>query len=171
MQLKCWPQQAVNKTISNKVLRKIKAKKNKLTAVYFLEPSCPISQKYQNKIKEIDSLYQHADLKSVFIYPNSFSKKQECIKFGNDVNKYSRNIFDRKKDFSKHFEARITPEVFLVNIKGEIIYQGAIDNWFYALGRARKETDEFYLINAIKNSLSLKTISPNKTEAIGCDIE
>ena len=53
----------------------------------------------------------------------------------------------------------------------EVIYRGAIDNWFYELGRYRLEITDHYLIDAINASLDGKKPALTKTEALGCFIQ
>jgi thioredoxin-related protein len=157
--------------ISQKVMRKLKIEAQSLNLIYFLEPSCPICQKYETIINSIQNEYLSQKIRTTFIFPNKFSSKKEIVKFVNEIDKKANIILDNKKYFTSQLGATITPEVLLLNNKGEIIYQGAIDDWYFALGKNRKTANEFYLKNAINNYLTNKIISPQKTLAIGCDIE
>ncbi len=156
---------------SKRVIKKLKINKHKLTIIYFLEPSCPISQKYQTIIKSINKENNNSEVNSIFIFPNNFSSKNETEKFALEIDSNSRIIFDNKKYYTSQIGGSITPEVFLITNLGEIIYNGAIDDWYYALGKNRNLTSNFYLKNAIYNYLNKLPIIPKKTEAIGCVIE
>jgi hypothetical protein len=59
----------------------------------------------------------------------------------------------------------------LFDRSGNEIYRGAIDNWFFALGKYRNETTEHYLENAIQAMLDSRLPEIRKTEAVGCFIE
>ena len=76
-----------------------------------------------------------------------------------------------KQTLTKQLEASVTPEVFLVNAKQKIQYQGMIDNQFYTLGKSRNVATEHYLKDAINAFLSNQPIKINTTQAVGCDIE
>jgi hypothetical protein len=44
---------------------------------------------------------------------------------------------DLKKELSNYLQATVTPEVVLLNKKGELIYRGAIDDWVEKLGQKK----------------------------------
>ena len=154
-----------------KVIHKLKIEKHKLNILYFLEPTCPISQKYQAIISDLNKEFAIEEIQSIFIFPNTFSTKAETLQFANEIDKKSVKIFDSQKKITKIIGATITPEVFLINKYGKIIYQGAIDDWFYALGKKRVQASTYFLKNAINNYKKGVEINPTKTEAFGCDIE
>ena len=155
---------------SKNIIKKLEIHKHNLNLIYFLEPSCPISQNYKSIISAINKEFKISDINSTFIFPNKFSSHL-ASQFANEIDPKSVVILDSKKNITTQFGAKITPEVFLVNSKGEIEYKGAIDDWYYQLGKKRNEPTQFYLKNAIKNYLLKYPIIPKFTEAIGCDIE
>lgn len=127
----------------------------------FIHPECPISQKYLHKIEVLADEFKTADFQLI-VPPKGVSKKQiEEFK-----HEYSIKIpikIDRKSKLIKQFGATITPEVFVLNQKNEVIYSGMIDNWFYDLGKHRAEATEFYLKDVLQKNYKIK-----KTKAIGC---
>ena len=72
---------------------------------------------------------------------------------------------------TKRLDAKTTPEVFILNDKNKILYQGAIDNLYYDIGKKRPEASIFYLKDALNSIINKQKITIQKTEAIGCDIE
>lgn len=157
--------------ISKRIVKKLKINSNILSVIYFLEPSCPISQKYQSIIGTLIKEYNNSEINSIFIFPNNFSTKSLINKFADEIDLKSKIIFDKKKYYTTKIGGTVTPEVFLVAKTGQIIYHGAIDDWFYALGKNRNFASNLYLKNAINNYLNKQPIIPKKTEAIGCVIE
>jgi thiol-disulfide isomerase/thioredoxin len=156
---------------SKKVINVLKISKNRLNLVYFLEPSCPVSQKYQSVIASIGKEFQTAAISTTFIFPASFSSQKEIVQFATEIDAKVAVVFDFKKKITSKIGAKITPEVFLINDLGEIEYHGAIDDWYYQLGKSRNEPTQHYLRNAINNYLLKTPIMPKFTQAIGCDIE
>ena len=67
-------------------------------------------------------------------------------------------------------KATVTPEIIMVDNKGDLIYRGMIDNWFYALGKYRRVTTEFYLQDAIEAHFNNQQVAVQKTDPIGCFI-
>ena len=78
---------------------------------------------------------------------------------------------DRNFALTKQLNAKITPEVFVVNENRAILYHGAINNWYYALGRNRMHITEHYLEDAIKAILHKEKILKDYVAAIGCFIK
>lgn len=134
----------------------------------FIGTDCPISQKYGNTLRELRETYPNINLYGII--PKNFTREQ-IRGFKKDYRIPFNLYHDSGNRVAKEFEATITPEVYLFDNKGTIYYSGAIDNWFYELGRNRKEPTQLYLVDAIEQALKLEAISVPKTDAIGCLIE
>lgn len=80
-------------------------------------------------------------------------------------------IIDKKFRLSKKFKASVTPEVFLLNEKEQVLYHGAIDNWYYALGKNRLEISDHYLDDAVTQALNQQPIIRPFVKPVGCFIE
>lgn len=80
-------------------------------------------------------------------------------------------IADTDKKLTDNLQATVTPEVFLLDDQGHILYQGAIDNWFAAVGQQRQVITEHYLEDALDSFLSGGVVKTSKTNAVGCIIE
>lgn len=140
-----------------------------LTAVVFLATDCPISQKYIGELKHIDSLF-HTKVSIKGVVPGNI-KQDEIDQF---ISEYQINfpvVTDADYKLVKKYHATITPEVFLINDRNHIYYQGAIDNWFFDLGKYRQHITEHYLIDAIKAVLEGQSPVVKKTESVGCVIQ
>lgn len=137
----------------------------------FMAVDCPVTQKYMSTIKSLELKY-HNQLSITGYFPAGLTKK-EAKQFRKEY-KLPANIKlvdDKLHQMTQHLNATITPEVFLMNNKGEVLYSGAIDNWFFELGRYRPEITENYLIDAIEATLNQTTLGVTKTTAIGCFIQ
>lgn len=139
--------------------------------IIFMAVDCPVTQKYMNTIKRIASHYKDRILVTGY-FPAGLPRKTETS-FRNEyeIPDYIKLVDDKTHHITKKFGATITPEVFLLSDKGEVLYSGAIDNWFFELGRYRPEITENYLADAIEAALSGKNSSITKTTAIGCFIQ
>lgn len=141
----------------------IPSEKPKVILFFGLE--CPICQKY---VPELNRIYEEYSSRIDFevIIPERTEAKS-ISKFTSDYNvNFPINIDKNGRTHS--LNPTVTPEVFLFDSTGKLIYQGAIDNWFYALGKYRTEPSEFYLRNALESILAGKKPNVEKTEAIGC---
>lgn len=138
-----------------------------LTVYISLAPDCPISLKYIHTLKEMDSVF-HGKVKFKGLFPKTYSTN-ELEDFRKEFNIDFEVAIDDNNTLIKEYNISVTPEVILVK-EGNVLYQGAIDNWFYALGKNRAKPTEHYLRNAINFALANKRIKVAKTEAIGCII-
>lgn len=155
--------------IENLSFIKISENKNKTYVVIFLGTDCPISQKYVHTLREMHTNYA-ANITMFGIVPNNFSDKKISA-FKNKF-KIPFEIFrDNGNKFAKEFNATVTPESFLFDSNGTIYYDGAIDDWFYALGRNKLKPNNTYLINAIEDLINGRLTLTTHIDAIGCFIE
>lgn len=140
--------------------------------IIFMAVDCPITQKYMTTIKELAQKYQSQQISVVGYFPAGLSKKQENeFRQEYQVPYIIKFVDDKKHEFTNKYAATITPEVVLIDKNQQVIYQGAIDNWFFELGRYRPEITEHYLIDAIEASVNGLQPAIKKTDAIGCFIQ
>ncbi len=140
--------------------------------IIFMAVDCPITQKYMGTIKDLAIKYQSQKMAVVGYFPAGLSKKaSKEFRQEYQVPEMIQFIDDKKHVITNKYQATITPEVVLLDKNQQVIYQGAIDNWFFELGRYRLEITEYYLVDAIEAALQGKQPSIKKTEAIGCFIQ
>ena len=96
---------------------------------------------------------------------------RRSIKFKEEYEFRFPVINDTAQKLTYYLNASVTPEVFLLDNSGNIIYSGAIDNWFFDLGRYRKEATIHYLKEALDSNYGTLFSVNNKTKAIGCLIQ
>ncbi|ASV29392.1 hypothetical protein CJ263_03655 [Maribacter cobaltidurans] len=142
---------------------------DKPMVLIFLGSDCPISQKYGNTIRNLYALYKDS-VNFYGIFPENF-KDSEIIDFKKIYQIEFDLISDKNNELAKQLKASHTPQTYLINPSGKVLYQGAIDNWFYALGKNRRQVTKHYLENAIKSVLQGTPVKVTYTQAIGCFIE
>ncbi len=76
-------------------------------------------------------------------------------------------IVDDKSILADAFGATRTPEIFLFDGNGKLVYKGAMED----NPSNPAESKEMFLKNAIDNMLSGKPINPDATKSIGCTIK
>jgi len=140
---------------------------------FFLATTCPISQQYTKEIKRLDSLYRIQHIEMILVFPTDGKKsiKKEVNRF---VSKYGLTLhvlIDKKFMLTEELNATVTPEVFLVGENNTILYHGAIDNWYYALGKNRLEITSHYLEDAIYATRNNMPIYSPYVAPVGCFIE
>lgn len=138
----------------------------------FMSPECPLSENYTKTIKDLSAQFAEKDIGFYFVFPGKFYPRPQIEVF---IKRYQlpeqKIIYDPDYLFQKYFSATITPEVFLTDVTGTILYEGAIDNWAITLGNLRQVITEHYLADAIVSVLKNENIKTKKTRAVGCIIE
>ncbi|HMR56217.1 MAG TPA: redoxin domain-containing protein [Cyclobacteriaceae bacterium] len=144
---------------------------NPTAIVIFMAVDCPVTQKYMHTVKSIAHLYQNK-ISVTGYFPAGLTRKTERqFRKEYKLPGLIKLVDDKEHTVTNRFGATITPEVFLLDKEGRILYSGAIDNWFFELGRYRPEITENYLRDAINSCLEGKLPAITKTTAIGCFIQ
>lgn len=143
-------------------------KQNKASIIVFFDPECPICQKYTKNLTEMDNKYSKEGIEIYVIYPFKMLEAKSLSEFREEFKFDLPIIYDPKRKLLKKLKANYSPEVFLLNNKRKTLYHGAIDNWFYGLGRNRTVPTEFYLLDAINAFKNNQNIKVKYVEPVGC---
>lgn len=141
------------------------------TIFAFLAPGCPLSENYTLTLNNLQSLYKKNNVNLYGIIPGRLHTREEIMAFVDTFKIQFPLLLDSNYALTKYVNATITPEVFLLSPKGEIIYSGAIDNWAIELTQLRTEITNHYLRDAIDAFLKKEPVKIKHKEAIGCIIE
>lgn len=156
-------------TLNKKKLR-AQSLKYPYTVFIFFAPDCPLSQKYTFPLQLIYDRYK-TDVNFIGIFPGKWYTNSEFKKFQKSYRPSYKLVKDEKLKLTNYLNATVTPEVFLVNENGRVLYHGAIDNWVIKLGNNRKSANEHYLSEAISQALKKQVINPDFVNPVGCFIE
>lgn len=141
---------------------------NKASIIVFFDIECPICQKYTKLLKEINQKYDSQGVKVYLVYPHKSIDKAAFKTFKKEYQFDLPIYFDNKRKLLHQLKGSVTPEAFLLNNQGKIIYHGAIDNWFYSLGKNRAQATENYLLEAIEALQKGEDVKIAYHEPIGC---
>lgn len=141
------------------------------TVFIFLSPECPLCQNYSVKINKLIQQRRSDSLRFVGVVSGTFYPQDQISRY---LVKYELDLpvlLDPEFELAKSLDAEITPEVFYTAPGGEVLYQGAIDDWAISLGQKRINVQNDYLHDAIVAYQNRSPIDPKKTKAVGCFIE
>ena len=144
---------------------------NKASVILFLQPECPFCNSYGKTLKKLDSAFATQGVKLYGVVAGKNYPDSEIIDYRNKFELQFPFLLDPDFSLMKELKATITPQAFLLDPQGKILYHGMIDNWGYEIGKTRAHATEFYLTDAVNSFLLKKTISPDSTKAIGCYIQ
>lgn len=160
------------KDISGKEISLNDAKKTNGLLVMFSCNTCPYVIKNQSRTSEV-SKYALENNIGVAVLNSNEAKRTDDDSF-EDMKAYAKNqgynwyyLVDKNSEFADAFGANRTPECFLFNAEGKLVYHGAIDdNPSDASAVSRK-----HLTEAMNEMKSGKEVSVKESKSVGCTIK
>lgn len=138
----------------------------KLTAVFFIATQCPISNDYNQRMQALVNEYQSKGISFVFVNSNDTEPAAE-VKKHIQSNKFTFPVYkDPQNRFADLLHAEVTPEVFLFDRTGTVVYHGAIDDSRNAANITKKP-----LRDAFEAALAGKPVATPEHKAFGCTIK
>jgi hypothetical protein len=135
-----------------------------VTVVIFVGSRCPMSNAFNFRLNE---LYKALHDKAKFLVINSNANES-----AQEVRQHSRNMeydFLVYKDFDNVvadlFGAGATPDSFVVNRDGTVVYHGLIEDSVHA-----ERAQQHYLRDALDATLAGRPVAVPETHALGCAI-
>ncbi len=136
----------------------------------FFSETCPICQYQVKELKRnVSEFSDFAEFTLVF--PSKLSTDQKVADF---QKKYGLNLthkLDTDLTLTRKLGATITPEVFIVNDKDEIVYQGLMDNSYAKIGKRRTVVTQFQLYDNLKALKNKQPLAYQNMAAVGCIIQ
>lgn len=141
-------------------------KESKYAVVMFISTECPVSNAYNDRMER---LFEKYSVKGVTILGVN-ANKAEDIK---TITAHSKEhgfkfpvLKDEKNKVADLFGAQVTPETFVINPQGKLLYHGRIDD-----NRKGDNVQSADLANALDMLLDGKTVAITEAKAIGCSIK
>ena len=141
--------------------------KNKAVAVIFVATKCPVSNAYNTRMVALGKEYAAKGVPLVGINSNKTERAAEVKKHAEKHGFTFPVLKDEGNRVANLYGASHTPEVFVVDPKGNLIYQGRIDE-NQDDARNVKSPD---LRNALDAVLAGKPVPVAQTKAFGCSIK
>ena len=159
------------KDISGKEVTLKEAKKANGLLVMFSCNTCPYVIKNQQRTIDVSSYAIKNEIGVVLVNSNeaqrgdddSFTAMQEYAK---DQGYKWYYTVDKNSELADAFGANRTPECFLFNKEGKLVYHGAIDN-----NPAAVSGDRAHLKEAINEMIGGKDVSIKTSRSVGCTIK
>ncbi len=133
----------------------------------FLSPECPLCQNYSTVLNQLDHRYA-GKIRIFGIIPGKSYRPEDITVFAQKYKIGYPLLIDSLLRLSHYLRASTTPEVILLDAHYQLLYKGAIDNWYRALGKSRIKATENYLQDALDHSFRKESPAPKRTTPIGC---
>ena len=159
------------KDISGKEVTLQEAKKKNGLLVMFSCNTCPYVIKNQQRTRDISAYALKNDIGVILINSNEAQRTSDdsydaMKQYAKDQAYRWYYVVDEKNALADAFGANRTPENFLFNKEGKLVYHGAIDDNPEETSVTRKHLKE-----AIDEMLSGKDVSVKTSKSVGCTIK
>lgn len=145
--------------------------KGKIVVLEWFNYECPfVKYHYEqtNTMVELANKYKDKDVVWLAVNSTSHSTVEKNIKFA-QKHKLSYPILDDRSGLVGHsYKAKTTPHMFVIDVNGELVYEGAIDN--SPMGK-NKEGLVNYVDKALAELTAGKAVSNQKTKPYGCSVK
>lgn len=152
--------------------------KGKIVVLEWTNPGCPFVQKFYNP-KEMQKLQKEMKEKGVVWYRiNSSAEGKEGHQTAEQAAKYDKaggveavaTLLDHDGKVGRLYGAKTTPHLFIIDTKGTLVYDGAIDDM--ATPRSSDiPLAKNYVRQAVDELLAGKPVSNPTTKPYGCSVK
>ncbi|MBA3647470.1 MAG: redoxin domain-containing protein [Chitinophagales bacterium] len=144
---------------------------NQASVILFIQPECPLCNSYGKTMHALDSTYSSQKIPIYGVVAGKNYSDSEIKEFLQKHRLSFTTILDPEFRLKNLLHARVTPQVFLIDNKGSILYHGLIDDWAVEIGQVRAHVSYHFLADAIDAYLQNRPIANDSTKAVGCYIE
>lgn len=141
-------------------------KEHKLTVIMFIATQCPISNAYNERMVKLYDAYHSKGVAFIGINSNKQESVEEIASHSKD-NKFRFVVLkDVENKVADAYDAQVTPEIYVVNNEGTLLYHGRIDD-----NRNESRVENRDLAAALDALLAGKEPPRTETKAFGCTIK
>src|SRR5215211_2619916 len=136
------------------------------TVIIFIATQCPISNAYNERMQKLSDDYRAKGFNVVGINSNSTEPAAEVKSHAAGKGLTFAILKDPNNKVADRFGAQATPEAYLLDASGKLVYRGRIDN--SRNGDAITNTE---LRDAMEATLAGKPVEKAEVKAFGCSIK
>jgi peroxiredoxin len=136
------------------------------TVLIFISVQCPISNAYNERMEKLAQEYAPKGVNVVGINSNVTEPANAVKEHAASHNLNFRIIKDNGNKIADQLGAEHTPEAYLLDASGKLVYRGRIDN--------SKNVDSISandLRDALESTLAGKPVAKSEARAFGCSIK
>jgi thioredoxin-related protein len=143
--------------------------KSEYNAVMFIAPDCPLCKTLSKPYLDLRNKYPQVQFIAVHSGENYEAMEINMFATGTD---FKAPIFrDYDYTVAHQLNASITPEFFIIDSTGNILYQGLLDDRIEKLGNLKQVWNHNYLDDALNSIVNGSGIAVEKTTPVGCVLE
>ena len=136
------------------------------TVLIFIATRCPVSNAYNERMAKLAADYKAKGVNVVGINSNSTEPAAEVKSHAAEKGLAFTILKDAGNQIADRFDAQVTPEAYLLDAAGKLVYHGRIDN-----SRAGDAITSTELRDALDLMLAGKPVEKTEVKAFGCTIK
>jgi thiol-disulfide isomerase/thioredoxin len=139
---------------------------SKSIVLMFIATKCPVSNAYNERMERLYKEYSPKNVAFIALNSNKSESIEEIKEHALEHGFSFPVLKDNKNVIADKLSASVTPEIFVLNRKFEVLYHGRIDD-------SRRESDvkSEDLKSALDAILASKPVPVTETKAFGCTIK
>ena len=142
-------------------------KANKAVVVMFIATKCPYSNAYNDRMRQMAADYSKKGILFVGVNSNNTEPEAE-VKSHAAKNKWDFTLVkDPGNKVADLYDAKRTPEIYVVGSDGKLLYHGRIDENYEEPSKVTSPD----LRNALDQILAGQPVAKTETKAFGCTIK
>ena len=143
------------------------ARTHKAVVVMFIATKCPYSNAYNDRMRDMAAAYEKQGILFAGINSNKTEPAGEVIAHAKQHGFGFSLMKDPDNKVADLYDARHTPEIFIVDPDGKVRYHGRIDENYEEPAKVASPD----LKNALDALLAGKPVAKAETKAFGCSIK
>ena len=140
------------------------------TVLLFVDPSCPISNRYVPEILRLAERFSQRGARFFWVYPNASAGADAIRAHARAYGLGGEILRDTAHALVRRSGAEVTPEAALFDAHGALVYRGRIDDRHVDFGRSRPEPTRRDLELALGELLDGRRVTVARSTAVGCAI-
>jgi peroxiredoxin len=143
------------------------AKTHKAVVVMFIATKCPYSNAYNDRMRDMAAAYEKRGVLFVGINSNKTEPADEVREHAKQHGLAFPLMKDPDNKVADLYDARHTPEIYVVDPSGKLVYHGRIDENYEDASKVSSPD----LKNALDQLLAGQAVAKAETKAFGCSIK
>jgi peroxiredoxin len=140
--------------------------KGEVTAIVFISVQCPVSNAYNDRMNALYKDYSSKGVHFLFLNANSTEPAPAVAEHAKE-NGFAFPVYkDNGNVVADRFDAQATPETFVIDHTGTVVYHGSIDD-----SQQPARIQNQWLRRALDSVLAGKPVEKAETKAFGCTIK
>ncbi|MBS1707715.1 MAG: redoxin family protein [Armatimonadetes bacterium] len=138
------------------------------TVVVFVTVDCPIANQYQVELERQRRQFEPHGVGFFQVHVDPDVDAAVAKKHAGEFGVRAMLVLDKEHKLVKAFGASVTPQAFVLDKAGRVVYRGRIDDRYSGLGKQRDRVDHHDLRDAVQAVLAGKLPRGNETLGYGC---